>query len=198
MLIVLAGYPEPIVNVIIGHENGEWRIRLDLSYPHLKLVLEYDGWHHRLDRRQWSSDLKRREWLEGRGWRVIVVNSEAFYGEPVETLLRIRGAMLSRGERRLPLRPPAAWVREFVKPVGTKLTTGGVIDPSSAARGRELAIGGVSPKEGAGAGKGSRTPMSLRTGGFEPPAYTIPPPRPRPESVCHSRNRAWLQCRCDC
>ncbi len=129
MLIVLAGYPEPIVNVIIGHENGEWRIRLDLSYPHLKLVLEYDGWHHRLDRRQWSSDLKRREWLEGRGWRVIVVNSEAFYGEPVETLLRIRGAMLSRGERRLPLRPPAAWVRQFVKPVGPKLNTGGSYRP---------------------------------------------------------------------
>ena len=37
--------------------------------------------------------------------------------------------------------------------------------------------------------------MSLRTDGFEPSAYTIPPPRPGPESVCHSRNRASLQCR---
>ena len=133
MLIVLAGYPEPIVNVIIRHENGEWRVRLDLSYPHLKLVIEYDGWQHRLDRGQWSSDLKRREWLEGRGWRVIVINSDAFYGNPVETLLRIREAMLDRGERRLPLRPPAAWVRQFVKPVRTKLATGGVIDPGAAA-----------------------------------------------------------------
>ena len=30
--------------------------------------------------------------------------------------------------------------------------------------------------------------MSLRTDGFEPSAYTIPPPRPGPGSVCHSRN----------
>jgi hypothetical protein len=29
------------------------------------------------------------------------------------------------------------------------------------------------------AGEGSRTPMSFRTDGFEPSAYTIPPPRPR-------------------
>jgi hypothetical protein len=28
------------------------------------------------------------------------------------------------------------------------------------------------------AGEGSRTPMSFRTDGFEPSAYTIPPPRP--------------------
>jgi len=132
MLIVLAGYPEPVVNVIIRRENGDWRVRLDLSYPHLKLILEYDGWQHRLDRNQWSSDLKRREWLESQGWRVVVINSDAFYGEPVETLMRIREAMVDRGQRRLPLRPPAVWVRQFVKPVRTKVATGGVIDPASA------------------------------------------------------------------
>lgn len=33
MLIVLAGYPEPRVNVIIRHENGDWSTRLDLCHP---------------------------------------------------------------------------------------------------------------------------------------------------------------------
>ncbi len=32
--------------------------------------------------------------------------------------------------------------------------------------------------ESESAGEGSRTPMSFRTDGFEPSAYTIPPPRP--------------------
>ena len=82
MLIVLAGYPEPVVNLIIRRENGDWQVRLDLSYPHLKLVLEYDGWQHRLDREQWSSDLKRRERLEGRGWRVVVMDGDARRSEP--------------------------------------------------------------------------------------------------------------------
>lgn len=56
MLIVLAGFPEPVVNVIIRHDDGEWKIRLDLCYPHLKLIIEYDGWQHRLEQKQWSRD----------------------------------------------------------------------------------------------------------------------------------------------
>ena len=116
MLIVLAGCPEPVVNVIIRHENGDWDIRLDLSYPHLEVVIEYDGWHHLLQKKQWSRDLQRREWLERQGWRVIVINSDAFYNEPLLTLRRIRDAMLDRGERRLPSRPPALWNRQFLKP----------------------------------------------------------------------------------
>ena len=90
MLIVLAGFPEPTVNVILRHENGEWDIRLDLSYPHLKLVIEYDGRHHVLRRTQWSRDIMRREWLESQGWRIVVTW--------------------------LPSRPPAAWTRQFLKP----------------------------------------------------------------------------------
>jgi hypothetical protein len=116
MLIVLAGFPEPVVNLIIRHENGDWQIRLDLSYPHLKLIIEYDGWHHLLEKRQWGRDLKRREWLESQGWRIVVINSDAFYNEPLPTLQRIRDAMIARGQPRLPSRPPAAWVRQFLEP----------------------------------------------------------------------------------
>jgi hypothetical protein len=117
MLIVLAGYPEPVVNVIVRHENGEWKARFDLCYPHLKLIIEYDGKQHLRDEKQWTRDLKRREWLEGQGWRIIVINADAFYDEPLPTLHRIREAMADRGQRRLPLRPPAAWTRQFLKPV---------------------------------------------------------------------------------
>jgi hypothetical protein len=117
MLIVLAGFPEPLVNVIIRHPDGEWRIRLDLCYKNIKLIIEYDGWQHRLEQKQWSRDLQRREWLEGQGWRIIVINSDAFYGEPLQTLQRIRAAMVDRGQAHLPLRQPAAWTRQFLKPV---------------------------------------------------------------------------------
>jgi Protein of unknown function (DUF559) len=117
MLIVLAGFPEPVVNFIIRHRDGEWSVRLDLSYPKLKLIIEYDGWQHRLEQQQWSRDLQRREWLESRGWRIVVINSDAFYGEPLQTLLRIRAAMVDRGHAGLPLRQPAIWTRQFVRPV---------------------------------------------------------------------------------
>ncbi|MET0692856.1 MAG: hypothetical protein ABWY56_02940, partial [Propionibacteriaceae bacterium] len=54
MLIVLAGLPEPEVNVIIRLAGGEWARRFDLSYPHLKLIIEYDGRQHAEDSQQWS------------------------------------------------------------------------------------------------------------------------------------------------
>jgi hypothetical protein len=116
MLIVLAGYPEPVVNMILRHDDGEWLLRFDLCYPQLKLIIEYDGRQHLRDPEQWSRDLKRREWLEARGWRIIVITSDAFFGEPAYTLLRIREAMADRGQIGLPLRPPAAWTRQFLKP----------------------------------------------------------------------------------
>ena len=117
MLIVLAGLPEPEVNVIVRHENGDWKVRFDLCYPHLKLIIEYDGKHHLLDQKQWTRDLKRREWLDARGWRIIVINGDAFYDDPLETLQRIRDALAERGQTRLPLRPPVTWKRQFLKPV---------------------------------------------------------------------------------
>ena len=47
MLIVLAGLPEPVVNVVLVHEDGSWRRRFDLCYVRIKLVVEYNGRQHR-------------------------------------------------------------------------------------------------------------------------------------------------------
>lgn len=79
MMIVLAGLPEPQVNFIVRGPDGEWVVRFDLCYPQLKLIIEYDGKQHRRDQAQWSRDLLRREWLERNGWRIIVINSDAYY-----------------------------------------------------------------------------------------------------------------------
>ncbi len=43
LLIVLAGLPEPVINVTFRSEQGEWRFRLDLAYPQWKVAIEYDG-----------------------------------------------------------------------------------------------------------------------------------------------------------
>lgn len=64
MLLVLAGLPEPTVNVIIRNPDGSWRMRFDLSDPGLKLIIEYDGRQHAENSGQWRRDLSRREELE--------------------------------------------------------------------------------------------------------------------------------------
>jgi hypothetical protein len=43
LLIVMAGLPEPAVNVIVHGEDGSWRMRFDLCYSDQRLIVEYDG-----------------------------------------------------------------------------------------------------------------------------------------------------------
>jgi len=73
MLIVLAGLPEPRVNWIVYDDNGKWRMRFDLSYPALRLVIEYDDRQHAEDDTQWDRDIERREDMDRLRLRMVVV-----------------------------------------------------------------------------------------------------------------------------
>ena len=74
MLLVLAGFPEPEVNVILRDLGGDWSRRFDLCYLALKLIIEYDGEQHGdLDHR--DSDIHRREELERLGYTLVQVTS---------------------------------------------------------------------------------------------------------------------------
>ncbi len=99
MLIVLAGLPEPVVNHVLHHEDGSWWMRFDLSYPHLRLAIEYDGRQHAEDPRQWQRDIDRREDMDRIGWRLVVVRAPGIYSRPDETLQRIVAALADRGVR---------------------------------------------------------------------------------------------------
>jgi very-short-patch-repair endonuclease len=92
MLIVLAGLPEPKVNVRLRDERGLVVVQFDLCYPSIKLVVQYDGRHH-ADDDQWDEDIHRREAMDEHGWRVLIVNSRGIYNEPGRTLERIHRAL---------------------------------------------------------------------------------------------------------
>jgi hypothetical protein len=97
LLLVLAGLPEPRVNLIIRGRDGSWRRRYDLAYERLRLIIEYDGRQHAEDSRQWLTDIFRREELDQLRWRLVIVTSEGVYQEPLRTLERVRDALLECG-----------------------------------------------------------------------------------------------------
>ena len=97
MLIVLAGLPEPEVNVIFRKEDGNWLIRLDLYYAAYRLLVEYDGRQHAEDTRQWRRDITRRETLDNMSIRLLIVTKEDFYDAPEQVLVRVRDALVERG-----------------------------------------------------------------------------------------------------
>jgi hypothetical protein len=97
MLLVLAGLPEPTVNYREYDEHGNVIRRYDLSYPQLKLIIEYDGRQHAESEQQWDHDIDRREDLDDDGWRILIVRSKDIYRRPSRTIERVRRQLVARG-----------------------------------------------------------------------------------------------------
>ena len=112
MLLVLAGLPEPVVNLTVRWPDGAVRFRFDLSYPAAKVLVEYDGRQHRDDLDRWDADLARRDWLDAQGWIVAPVVARGLYRRPDETLRRVRDA-LARAGVVMPGGPTEEWRRYF-------------------------------------------------------------------------------------
>lgn len=111
MLIVLAGLPEPVVNLILVHEDGSWRRRFDLCYRKIKLVVEYNGRHHREEPHR-SQDAERASELEVDGYLILAFEAEDIYVTPEATLNKIRRQLILRGWGDV---PPLndAWRKDF-------------------------------------------------------------------------------------
>nr|WP_306239005.1 DUF559 domain-containing protein [Ornithinimicrobium cryptoxanthini] len=97
LMIVLAGLPEPEINLTIRAAQGRAVYRLDLAWPDLRLAVEYDGRQHAESPHQWGRDVTRREHLDDAGWRVIVLRAPDVYDTPWESVGRIMAAMAARG-----------------------------------------------------------------------------------------------------
>jgi Protein of unknown function (DUF559) len=113
LLLVLAGSPEPTVNLIVRGEEGSWRMRFDLCYLDQRLIVEYDGRQHRADAEQWERDVYRREDLDRMGYRLLIVTRRGIYNEPNRTLERVRDALRERSVR-VPSRFKNDWRHHFV------------------------------------------------------------------------------------
>jgi len=112
MLIVLAGLPEPEINTILRTEDGEPFRRYDLSYPAVKVIVEYDGRQHIERVESWEADLTRREAIDD-GWRILVVISSGIYKNPEQTVLRVWRLLRSRRLPGVPGTPAADWRPHF-------------------------------------------------------------------------------------
>lgn len=80
LLLVDAGYPRPRTQIPVYGEYGELVAVVDLGWEDIKLALEYEGDHHRTDRRQFTRDIARFEALSDLGWIVIRVTADDTQG----------------------------------------------------------------------------------------------------------------------
>ncbi len=113
LLLVLAGIPEPKINLAVRNVDGEPLRRFDLSWPEVHVIVEYDGRYHIEREEQWESDLHRREEIDDNGWRILVVTSSGIYRAPEETLLRVWRLLKARKLPGLPVRLLDQWRPHF-------------------------------------------------------------------------------------
>ncbi|OBF72040.1 hypothetical protein A5750_17995 [Mycobacterium sp. 852002-51613_SCH5001154] len=76
LLLIEAGYPRPRTQIPVYGEYGELVAVFDMGWEDVKLAVEYEGDHHRTDRRQFSRDIARYEALADLGWMAIRVTAD--------------------------------------------------------------------------------------------------------------------------
>jgi hypothetical protein len=89
--IIEAGLPEPVIQVPVTTALG--LRHSDLGYPDRRLLLEYQGDHHRTSRAQWLDDLTRVQLFEDAGYRTLLVGDADLHPTPHAFLTRLARAL---------------------------------------------------------------------------------------------------------
>nr|WP_025735528.1 hypothetical protein [Mycobacterium genavense] len=95
LLLIDAGLPCPTTQLPV-QENWHLIACLDLGWETYRVAAEYDGDHHRADRRQYARDQVRLRKIEELGWIVIRVIAD---DKPDDVVRRVRRALTRRGFR---------------------------------------------------------------------------------------------------
>jgi hypothetical protein len=93
VVLIQAGLPRPQTQIAVLDELGNSIAYLDMGWEDVKVAVEYDGEQHRVDRRQYTWDVRRLESLERLGWIVIRVVAG---DRPAVVVARVRAALARR------------------------------------------------------------------------------------------------------
>lgn len=96
LTLVAAGLPEPEVNPEIKDSRGRFLAYGDLVFREFKVMVEYEGQHHRTDADQYFRDISRRNRLVAEGWIVIQISKHQWRNQR-RVIAEIRAALQSRG-----------------------------------------------------------------------------------------------------
>lgn len=99
LALIDSGFPKPETQIPVFAGTRPIAF-LDMGWEEYGVAVEYDGDHHRKDRRQYVKDIKRLRMLEERGWSVVRVIAEDM---PAAWLRRVADALRRKG-------CPLAWV----------------------------------------------------------------------------------------
>lgn len=95
--IVRSGLPEPDLQVEIRDERSRFVARVDMAYPAERIIIEYEGDHHRTDPHQWALDVRRHRECARLGWTVLRWTKSDLAGDADEPIVQLGTLLRGRG-----------------------------------------------------------------------------------------------------
>jgi hypothetical protein len=96
LAVLRAGLPEPELQVEIRDDRGRFVARVDMAFPRQRVVVEYEGDHHRTDQHQWATDVRRHREVGRLGWVVLRWTKSDLDDHLGETLAQLRDLLRER------------------------------------------------------------------------------------------------------
>ena len=94
---VRAGLPEPELDVDVYAADGRPIGFTELAYRRFRLLIEYEGDHHRVDREQWQRDVDKHAACVDAGYEVLRLTAKHVYPSTRPAVERVRRALFRAG-----------------------------------------------------------------------------------------------------
>ncbi|MGH8890305.1 MAG: DUF559 domain-containing protein, partial [Acidothermaceae bacterium] len=96
LLLVDGGLPTPEVNVNVYDGYGDFLARADLLFRAARIIIEYEGDHHRTDKGQFAHDVRRGSRLAVAGYLVLRFTADDVLRRPHYVVATVKAAFASR------------------------------------------------------------------------------------------------------
>ncbi|WP_145962040.1 hypothetical protein [Renibacterium salmoninarum] len=95
--LIAAGLPEPTVNHSLDDEIDGRPLRwADLAYINYKIVIQYEGDHHR-SRNQLAADIARDDGWQHAGWTIVRLTAADLQAQGAYAVAKVRAALVRSG-----------------------------------------------------------------------------------------------------
>ncbi len=91
-----AGLPSAAANLGVRSPSGALIAEIDLAFDRYRVGVDYEGDHHRTERRQWMRDLRRFAELEDAGWSMVRATADDL-ADTGRLVASVRRRLESRG-----------------------------------------------------------------------------------------------------
>jgi hypothetical protein len=86
LIVIKHGFPRPQTQIPVYDEFGVLVAVFDLGWEDMKIAMDYEGDHHRVDRKRYNHDIRKAETVAEMGWTDIRVTAEDSEGGIIRRL----------------------------------------------------------------------------------------------------------------